>query len=353
MNQFIELLREHKDDLFSKHGDQLSPDKRQAVYAMLSCKNNNKRLAHWSCGHCDYQGSQALSCGNRHCPQCQHTTTRDWLARQQQKLLPVRYFMVTFTLPFELRGLVKHNAKALYQMMFQVSSSAMKDFGQRNKKGEIGFTGVLHTHNRQREIHPHIHMIVPCGAFDKINNTWRTGDPAYLFNQQALARVWRARILEAITQHDSLSLPHYHRHKMPTQWVVHCKKVGYGLPALKYLSRYLYRGVISDKDIISTSNGQVIFKYQDSETKTTKYRNLPTLKFLLLILQHVLPKGLQRVRDYGFLRGNAKATLFKIMIIFCRSPNWLAPKKIQKRIAIRPCPCCQQNMSCVRVTLTI
>ena len=353
MNQFIELLREHKDQLFSTHSHQLTPDKRQAVYAMLSCKTNTKRVAHWRCGHCDFSDAQALSCGNRHCPQCQHTTTRDWLTRQQQKLLPVRYFMVTFTLPFELRGLVKHHAKALYQLMFQVSASVMKDFGQRQKKGEIGFTSVLHTHNRKREIHPHIHMIVPCGAHDKTRNIWRAGDPEFLFNQQALAHVWRARILEEITQHDTLYLPDYRFHKMPTQWVVHCKKVGYGLPALKYLSRYLYRGVISDKDIVSTINDRVIFKYTDSETNTTKYRNLPTLKFLLLILQHVLPKGLQRVRDYGFLRGNAKATLFKIMIILCRSPNWLAPKKIPKRIAVRPCPCCQKNMSCVRVTLTI
>ena len=234
--------------------------------------------------------------------------------------------------------------------MFQVSSSVMKDFGQRRKKVKLGLLACC---TRTIDSEKLIHMIVPCGAFDKMNNTWRTGSPEYLFNQQALARVWRARILEAISQHDTLSLPDYHRHKMPTQWVVHCKKIGYGLPALKYLSRYLYRGVISDKDIISTSNGRVIFKYQDSETNTTKYRNLPTLAFLLLILQHVLPKGFQRVRDYGFLRGNAKATLFKIMIILCRSPNWLTPKKIQKRIAIRPCPCCQQNMSCVRVTLTI
>jgi len=82
--------------------------------------------------------------------------------------------------------------------------------------------------------------------------------------------------------------------------------VGFGLSSLQYLSRYLYRGVLPDKDLIKLTHERVTFRYKEGGTNIIKTRTLPILKFLWLILQHVLPKGLQRVRYYGFLRGNAK-----------------------------------------------
>ena len=107
------------------------------------------------CGHCQHDDRLPLSCGHRHCPQCQQRTTSDWLERQQSKLLPVHYFMVTFTLPYELRLLARRQPKALYQSMFSVAASVLKDFAKRRNGGEIGFTPVLHTHSRQRNLHPH------------------------------------------------------------------------------------------------------------------------------------------------------------------------------------------------------
>jgi len=354
MSRFIELLRQHHQAFEQRYGDKLSKDKRRAIFAMLSCKNSPQRASQWACHHCDYGDTQPLSCGHRHCPQCQHATTSTWLARQRQKLLPVQYFMVTFTLPFELRFLASGAPKALYQLMFSVSSSVLKDFASRQNKGKLGFTSVLHTHNRRRDIHPHIHIIVACGGYDADNNVWLKGNPNYLFNEFALAGVWRARILEGITRHDRLTLPNRRVNPLPMKWVVDCKRVGYGLPALKYLSRYLYRGVLSDNDITAITRNSVTFQYKDSQTSALKYRKLPILEFLWLILQHVLPKGLQRVRDYGFLRGNAKVILYMIMLILMRSNNWLAPVSTAfKRRAKRICPCCQHEMSCVGVTRTI
>ena len=353
MSRFIELLRQHHQAFEQHYGDRLSSDKRRAIFAMLSCKNSPQRTSQWACLHCDYSDTQPLSCGHRHCPQCQQATTSTWLARQQQKLLPVHYFMVTFTLPFELRFLANVAPKALYQLMFSVSSSVLKDFASRQNKGQLGFTSVLHTHSRRRDIHPHIHIIVACGGYDSGNNVWLKGDQKYFFNEFALATVWRARILEGISHHDTLTLPDRRAKPLPKKWVVDCKKVGVGLPALKYLSRYLYRGVLADNDITAITNNSVTFSYTDGGTKIVKKRTLPVLEFLWLILQHVLPKGLQRVRDYGFLRGNAKAIRYKIMLILMRSNNWLAPvQSAIKRCAKRICPCCQHEMSCVGVTRT-
>ena len=255
--------------------------------------------------------------------------------------------MTTFTLPYQLRILAKKQPKALYQVMFSVAASVLKSFAQKEKKGELGFTAVLHTHSRKRDLHPHLHIISAGGRYDSSKQVWHKGNKRYLFNKFALAQVWRARLLEAINQHPQLWLPK----AIPKQWVVDCRCVGYGEPALEYLSRYLYRGVLPDHDIIDYDEHSVTFRYKESKTNAIKTRTLPTIEFLLLILQHVLPKGLQRVRDYGFLRGQAKSQLVRIQLLllnlFYQTPP---PTTTIRAKAIRTCLGCQHDMACVGIT---
>jgi len=347
MSVLIELLRKHSDELEHHYGAQISNDARQAIAAMLRCKTEQQGRSQWFCSHCQHNDRLPLSCGHRHCPQCQHRTTSDWLERQKQKLLPVHYYMVTFTLPYQLRALARSHPKALYQVMFSVASSVLKDFARRQQKGELGFTIVLHTHSRQRNLHPHLHVIVAGGRYDSSRQVWHKGHKRYLFNEFALAKVWRARLLHAINQNERLSLSE----KLPEKWVVDCRCVGYGLPALQYLSRYLYRGVLPDKDIIRVADNDVTFRYRDGQTNEWKTRTLPILKFLWLILQHVLPKGMQRVRDYGFLRGNARSLRIQILILlmqwFYCTPSVGQPVKNK---VVRVCPCCQHEMACVGIS---
>ncbi|RLA51350.1 MAG: IS91 family transposase, partial [Gammaproteobacteria bacterium] len=107
----------------------------------------------------------------------------------------------------------------------------------------ISDTAILHTHSRRLDYHPHVHVIVPAGGVNRLRKQWCKVRGKYLFNQQALARVFRARLLAAITA-GGLVLPD----NLPRKWVVDCKSVGKGQPALKYLSRYLYRGVIGESN---------------------------------------------------------------------------------------------------------
>ena len=140
--------------------------------------------------------------------------------------------------------------------------------------------------------------------------------------------------------------------KMPTKWVVDCKKVGYGLPALKYLSRYLYRGVLPNKNIVDYDQHNVTFRYKDSTTNKITTRTLPVLKFLLLILQHVLPKCLQRVRDYGLLSSGAKKLRLIIQLLLLPVHDWLKPNKEDTTLhrAKRVCSWCQHEMHCIGIT---
>jgi hypothetical protein len=245
--------------------------------------------------------------------------------------------MATFTLPYELRPLAWFNQKTVYTLLFKCVSSTLKDFGMNPKHlgVEIGMTMVLHTNTRSLDYHPHIHAVVPGGGIDRKRGYWKKLKGDYLFNGLALAKVFRARFLEAIKQ-TGLLIPN----KIPRKWVAHCVNVGRGMEALKYLSRYLYRGVISEKNIVSNQHGLVTFKYIDSEAGETKFRTLPGEEFLHLIVQHVLPKGFRRVRDYGFLHSNAKKLLTLVQMILYVIIEKFAPRQ---RPAFK-CPCCKASM---------
>ncbi len=134
-------------------------------------------------------------------------------------------------------------------------------------------------------------------------------------------------------------------HNTPEEWVVQCKRVGRGLPALQYLSRYLYRGVISNRNIIDDDGDFVTFQYKDSDTKQIKTRKLKGEDFVVLVLQHTLPKGFRRARDYGFLHGNAKRLL--------KTVQWVLQVSVPKLHKIqRPkfvCRLCQSPMSVIVV----
>lgn len=189
---------------------------------------------------------------------------------------------------------------------------------------------------------------MPAGAIDAVKRLWRTkarkGKKSYLFNHQALAKVFRAKLLDAITR-EGLTLPA----RYPEKWVVDCKSVGSGEKALIYLGRYLYRGVIREKDIVACQNGKVTFRYQNAKTKQWAFRTVTGAKFLWLILQHVLPKGFRRARNFGFLHPNSKRLIRLLQYLVGLDPNRaLAWMKKRPQMA---CPCCGAKMQIIETRL--
>jgi len=310
--QIASLIHQYHDALLAQYGARLLPGHLRAIDAISRCRTPEAGELFVQCTDCGYATWRPRSCGHRSCPQCQNHEASLWLDRQQAKLLPVEYFMVTFTLPRELRSLARHKQKIVYNLLFASVSGTLKDFGlnPKNLGAHIGMTAILHTHNRRLDYHPHIHVVVPGGGVNEARKQWIKKKGKYLFNAFALASVFRARFLEALKK-AGLSAPG----SLPRKWVVDCTRVGKGLPALKYLSRYLYRGVILEKNIISSKNGNVTFRYVESRTGKTRYRTLRGEDFLWLVLQHVLPKGFRRIRDYGFLHGNARKLLSLVQMV--------------------------------------
>ena len=335
--ELASIINQYYDAFIAKYSKALLPGHLKALNAIRRCRTPDSGELYVQCPNCNHAEWRPMSCGHRSCPKCQNHEASQWIDRQQGKLLPVPYFMATFTLPYELRSLTWHHQKVVYSILFTCVSSTLKDFGlnPKNLGAEIGMTMVLHTNNRKLDFHPHIHVVVPGGGIDKRRRQWKKKKGKYLFNQDAMAKVLRARFLAALNE-AGFSIPR----NIPSEWVVDCNHVGKGLTALKYLSRYLYRGVISEKNIISNQDGEVTFKYIESRTGNTQYRTLKGEGFLRLIMQHVLPKGFRRVRDYGFLHGNAKKLLVLVQLIL---------HIMIKGIGLRPrpvfkCPWCKSPM---------
>ena len=176
----------------------------------------------------------------------------------------------------------------------------------------------------------------------------------YLFNNQALAKVFRAKLLAAI-EVAGLTLPCRH----PEKWVVDCKSVGSGESALIYLGRYLYRGVIAEKDIVACDNAQVSFRYRNAKTGRMELRTVSGPQFLWLVLQHVLPKGFRRARNFGFLHPNCKRLIALLQLLLSQGIPSLrdikfAPGRLLAWVKPRApilCACCGAVMVIVRTRM--
>jgi hypothetical protein len=212
--------------------------------------------------------------------------------------------LLSFTLPAEFRALAWAHQRILYDLLLRCSWETVRTFSRNDKqlRGIPGAIAVLHTNTRRMDFHPHVHLVMPAAALDAEHKQWRTKRPGktkagYLFNHTALAKVFRAKMLAGI-EAAGLTLPA----RYPAQWVVDCKSVGTGKPALIYLGRYLYRGVIRERDIVACDNGQVSFRYRNAKTGKVERRTVSGAQFLWLIVQHVLPKGFRRARNFGLPR---------------------------------------------------
>ncbi len=348
MIRLSSIIKTFEQSFITQYGSKLLSSHRKALAAMRTCRSKQSPKMLVECADCDHHLYVPHSCGHRNCPHCQAHESQQWLERQLKKQVPADYFLVTFTLPAEFRALVWRHQRKLFDLMIRRSWDTLKTFSRNDKQlqGDPGAIAVLHTHSRRLGFHPHVHVVIPAGAIDREKRLWRTkkSKKPFLFQHTALAEVFRAKMLEAITQ-AGLTLPA----KYPKQWVVDCKAVGSGAQALIYLGRYLYRGVIQEKDIIACENGNVTFRYQNSKTKQFEHKTVTGEVFLWLLLQHVLPKGFRRARNFGFLHPNSKR-LIQVLQLICK----LDPKRALAWIKKRPpmlCDCCGGAMKIIKTRI--
>lgn len=337
------LIERFGSAFLAQYHQAVLPSHREALNAMAHCRTRMAPQMLAQCSGCDAQILVPHSCGHRSCPHCQHFESQRWIERQSQRLVAGNYFLVTFTLPAELRPVAWQHQRIVYDLLIDCAWQTLRTFSQNHRQlqGSAGAISVLHTHARDLHFHPHVHLVIPAAAVDVDQRLWRTlPDTAkYLFNHKALAKVFQGKLLAALHQR-GIAAPA----ALPRKWVVDCKCVGDGRKALVYLGRYLYRGVIQEKDIIGCDGASVTYRWRDSKSGKMLTRTVGGATFLWLVLQHVLPKGLRRSRNHGFLHPNSKLVALLQLRVFRPPPPATPPTQ---RAAL-VCRCCGAPMVIVK-----
>jgi len=345
--ELAEIFRAYGAAYRQKHAAQLLPSHRQAMRAIEQCRTEALGGQIFECSNCGETRYSYHSCRNRHCPKCQHEQTQDWLELQRRLLLNAPYFMLTFTLPAGLRELASRNQRLFYGLLFQASAQATQKLAQdpRFIGGQIGLIGVLHTWTRNLAFHPHIHYLAPGGGLSP-SGTWLPARYGFFLPVKALSRLFRAAFLSALKKHPiDTQIPPSVWQKA---WVVHCKPVGDGQAALKYLAPYIHRVAISNRRLLSFDNhgsletSQVAFQYRASDTGQLKRSALSVEQFIQRFLQHILPQGFVKVRYFGFFAATQRSRLeiLQLQLGSAQPDAQLQPASQTQDGITPPCPKC-------------
>jgi hypothetical protein len=334
------LIERFTPSFLAQYHKAVLPSHREALNAMAHCRTRMAPRMLAQCSGCEDQLTVPHSCGHRSCPHCQHFESQRWIEQQTQRLVAGNYFLVTFTLPAELRPVAWQHQRIVYGLLMDCAWQTLRTFSQNHRRlqGSPGAIAVLHTHARDLHFHPHVHLVIPAAAVNVDRRLWRSlpATAKFLFDHKALAKVFRGKLLAALHQH-GIARPA----GMPMKWVVDCKCVGDGRKALVYLGRYLYRGVIQERDIVGCDGANVTYRWRDGKSGKMMTRTVSGATFLWLVLQHVLPKGLRRSRNHGFLHPNCKRLVALLRLLVFRPPAPAAPPMQRPGLV---CRCCGQPM---------
>jgi len=338
-----EILRRHWPAYRAKFGTAIPPAHRAAVQAILSCRTHalGGQLFRCDCGALHYAYH---SCGHRACHQCGHGDAREWARRQENKLLPVPYFLVTFTVPEALRDVIRAHPKVLYAALFRESAGALAEVALTKLGIELGFTGVLHTWTRQLIYHPHIHYLVPGGGLTPDGLRWkRVNDPQFLLPTKVLAARFKNRLRQELEAEHQDLLKTIPARAWKQSWVVDVQPVGRGHTALRYLAAYVQKTALGASRLVACDERTVTFTHQDRATGENKTLRLSGEEFLRRFLQHVMPTGFQRVRHYGWLSPAAKKRRERIHALLDWKPA--VPPEVSSTACWAPqCPRCRKPM---------
>jgi hypothetical protein len=301
MTELAEVFCRYGPPYRAQYGDRMLPSHRQAMRDIEHCRTPALGGHVYECPDCGETHYLYHSCRNRHCPKCQNDKAQQWLVQQQDLLLPAPHFLVTFTLPSELREMTRSHQKRVYHLLFRTSADAMQRLAsdERFVGGQLGMIGVLHTWGRNLSYHPHVHYLVPGGGLAP-DGSWHPSRANFLLPVKALSRIFRAKFRDGLRYSDPDCFADIPSKVWNEEWVVHSKPVGNGLGAVKYLAPYVFRVAISNNRILKLEHDKVTFRYRASDTGKLKVCVLPAGEFIRRFLQHVLPKGFVKVRYYGF-----------------------------------------------------
>lgn len=310
MLEVAEIVRLHGDEYRAKFGSQLTAVQKKALHDIRNCRTPVFGGHVYQCDHCDQKRYSYHSCRNRSCPKCHRDQTERWIAQQRQRLLPCPYYLITFTLPAQLRPLARSQPGRVYGLLMKAAADALQKLADdpRFLGARIGALAVLHTWTRAMLYHPHVHMLVTAGGLSSNPTRWvQPKNPKFLVPVKALSVIFAAKMCAAFKKVGLLEHVPADIWKKP--WVVHCQHAGSGQKVLDYLGRYVFRIAITNNRLERIQQDQIIFRYRDNRTQRLMYATLSPIEFLQRFLQHILPLRYVKVRYYGIFSPHCRSPL--------------------------------------------
>jgi len=346
MLEVADIFRLHGPAYRAQFGNRMLPSHRRAMQDIETCRTASLGGQLYYCAQCAEQRYSYHSCKNRHCPKCQNEQANDWLQEQQSRLLPVTHFLVTFTLPAELRAVARSNQKTIYNLLFRASSQALQQLAQdpRFVGGHPGMVGVLHTWTRQLLYHPHVHYLVTGGGLTA-DGCWRASRKDFLVPVKALSRIFRAKLRDALKK--TALFAQVEPRLWRKDWVVHSQPVGSGAQAFQYLAPYIFRVALSNNRLRKLRQGQVTFAYKESASDQLKHCTITAAEFIRRFLQHVLPPRFIKVRYYGLLSPAQRQLLRKARQLLSATTSKLMTEVLKpiQPLALLTCPQCRRPLT--------
>jgi hypothetical protein len=367
-------------DIFRDHGaawrranvGHVSLDQMKVMSAIEHCRTAALGGHVARCEGCAQTVIAYNSCRNRHCPKCQGTAAREWLAAREADLLPVPYFHVVFTLPAAIADIAYQNKAAIYDILFTASAETMTTIAVDPKHlgARIGITAVLHTWGSALTHHPHVHMIVPGGGISLDGMRWVPCRPDFILPVEVLSCLFRGLFLAKLAAahragrleffgvharlNDIRTFKAYLAPLRKIDWVVYAKRPFGGPRAvLAYLSRYTHRVAISNRRLVAADDGGVSFRWKDYRIGPGRWKTMTLTphEFIRRFLMHVLPCGFHRIRHYGLLASSTRAVniarareLLAVPVSPEPPDTTETPAADQARMLPHPCPCCGGRM---------
>jgi len=350
MLEVADIVRLHGAAYLARFGPSVAPSQLRALREIDACRTPACGGHVYQCDHCGEQRYTYHSCRNRSCPKCHREQTERWLEQQRAHLLPCAHFLLTFTLPEDLRALARTHQRTVYGLLMQCAAAALQQLARdpRYLGGRLGCLAVLHTWTRALLYHPHVHLLVTAGGLSSDGTQWlEPKHPAYLVPVQALSAIFRAKMCAALKK--AALLAQVPPGVWEKSWVVHCQPAGRGEQVLDYLGRYIFRVAIPNSRLERIEDGQVTFRARDNRTQKLRRVTLSGVEFLHRFLSHVLPRGCVKVRYYGLWSPTCRRHLAQARTLLSAPPPAAACDPVASPPSAAPtslllparCPQCQ------------
>ncbi len=362
--EVADVLRTEGDRFVAENRSWLSYQQLKVLRAIQRCRTPALGGHIDQCSGCDHSAISFNSCRNRHCPKCQAQARQRWLACREEELLGLSYFHVVFTLPHELNRLCQRNPASLYNLLFRSVSETLLEVAADPKHlgAEIGFLAILHSWGQNLLLHPHIHCLVPVGDLSHDRSHWVTPRYRFFLPLGVLKKVFPGKFLGGLKRAyrrnklrqggatGPLKDPNAFRALVQSlrrkRWVVYVKQAMDGpAPVLRYLGRYTHRVAISNHRLVSFDGEQVTFRWKDyARGNKQRLMTLSSSEFLRRYVQHVLPHGFVRIRQFGFLANRHRSESIALIrqLLASNAPSQERPSASCE--AKWQCPRCGNSM---------